>query len=262
MKKYLILGSLLTVVLLVLAVIAKEEPADLEIVYVDELNTDPAETLQTCVMRRDQKLVLIDVRKITEENSYLYALKVYDHYRNSLPPSYVSPFSGHFEVQSVEKNGSHLTAVISSDYVTDDLSLFARALMQTYHGLGIKTMDLSVNKAVFHLTADDAINPEIESLALDAVSQMIYYPNGQETLPVTYFHSENPLDFLFEKLLGNISSVTWSYEADSGFFTLEISDPEFAVDGTRIAALLDNLDHFGIYPNIVIIKNGIVAISN
>jgi hypothetical protein len=262
MKKFLILGSLFAVVFLIVAMIAKEEPADLEIVYVDELNSETPETIKTCVLRRDKKLVLIDVSKITNENIYLYVLKVYDHYQNSLPPDYVTPFSGHFEVLSVEKKGSHLTAVISSRYVTDDLGIFARALMQTYHELGIETLDLSVNKEVIRLTAGDPINTEIESFAIDAVSQVIYYQNGREILPVTYIHSGNQVDFLLGKLLGYYSSVTWSYETDNGFFTLEISDPEFAVDGGQITMLLDNLRHCVTYPNIVIIKNGFLAASN
>jgi len=264
MKKISIIACLFITVFLVLLIISVNNDQELDIVFVDQLETENPELIKTCVKRSDGKLVLVDVTKNSDEDIYLYVLKIYDHYRNTLPLSYTSPFKGNFEVIDLRKMNDKLYIEVKTLYLEDqEFSNFLTALMWSYQGLGINTIEMKVNNEIFYLNKNEAINIEVETSSIfNNTEQVIYYTNDFEILPVTYLHDQDPVDFLMNKVLSKFDSISYTYEVVEKNLFISITDQELILSSVVTEVLLSNLEHLGIYENIVIIKNDIVVANN
>jgi hypothetical protein len=258
MKKIIILSGLLIFVFLVLFIVSRDQPQELAIVFVEELEESSPERLKACVQRRDGKLVLVDVEKKNNENIYLYILKLYDHYRNSLPPTYLTPLAGNFEVRKLEKNKNKLAIELEILYLTDNFNTFLTALMWSYQQLGIEEIEVRVGKEVFRREKNAVINPEIETAnLLEACEQVVVYQQGDALLPVTYYHDREPLDFLLAKITTRFQKVEYRYEMLPETLIIYLDDPDFEISGAVIESLVRNLQLLD-YSRIAVIKNNLI----
>lgn len=257
------LASLLIFVFLVILIVAKPQPTALPIEFVSELETEEKDHFTACLLREDGNLMLLDIEKKSDENIYLYALKIYDHYRNSLPLKYQSPLKGNFEVKKLEKKGKDLEIELEFLYLEENFKLFLTALMWTYQNLGIENVHLKIGKENFHLKRDEIINPKIESTnPSKSVAQIIYYHEEEGVLPVTYLHEEDMTYFLLKKFIDPIPEATFTFENNSGLLIVNIVDPRHEVDLPLIDSIGFNLEKLGLYEDIVIVKNGLLVYNN
>jgi len=262
MKKITVISCLLILVFLVLLIIIRDQPQDLEILFVEELEINTTERIKACVMRRDGKLVLVDVEKKNNENIYLYVLKLYDHYRNSLPASYITPLTGNFEVRKLEKRKTKLEIELELLYLQEDFNTFLTALMWSYQQLGIEEIEVRVGKEVFRREKNTVINPEIETfLALDIKEQVIIHSQDEVMIPVTYYHNQDRIDFLMTKIIARFNTITYRYEILPLSIIIYIDDPQYEISESIINNLALNLESLD-YSNIVIIKNNLIIYDN
>lgn len=261
MKKIAVILSLFALVFLVLFIIIDQDRQNLNIVYVDNLVGEEAVTVKVCVRRPDSKLALIDVEKHTDEDELIYILKIYDHYRNALPPRYTTPLVGNFEILKFEKTNDTLVIELKAMYLKEGLSDFLTALMWSYQYRGIAAVDIKINKEQFRIEKNRAINPEIET-PYGNVTQTIFYREGDEILPVTYIHKENRVDFLLKKIISKYPGASYEYAAEGELLMIRITDPDYQISKDITDMLLLSIDNLGIYDNIVIIKNGDVVANN
>jgi hypothetical protein len=263
MKKIVLIGSLLVFVFLVIFIVSSPKPSDLEIEFVSELESDHHPNFKACILREDGKLVLLDIEKKNNENIYLYALKIYDHYRNSLPLKYSTPLHGNFEVKKLEKKGKELQIELEVLYLEENFNLFLTALMWTYQSMGIEAISLKANREIFHLKKNEIINPEIETFYPEkATKQIIWYYQEEVILPVTYLHQDDPTGFLIRKIISIFPEANFTYETYSGLLILRIEDPRYEITTDVINCLTINLKGLGLYDDIVIVKNGLLVYNN
>ena len=261
MRKILPLASLLIFVFLVLFIVASPRPTELPIEFVSELETEEKEKFTACLLRADGNLVLLEIEKKNHENIYLYALKIYDHYRNSLPPKYQTPLKGNFEVKKLEKKGRELQIELEFLYLEENFKTFLTALMWTYQNLGIDSVVIKSRREEFRLEKNETVNLRVEN-PYASESQIVYFHEGEEILPVTYLHSEDRTSFLIKKILAHSPGAGYSYEDHDGFLFLEIQDPRHEITPALIESLAYNLKELGLHEEIVIIKNGILVYNN
>lgn len=261
MRKLIALASLLIFVFLVLFIVSKPHPTELPVEFVSELEGEKNEVLTVCVLREDGKLVLIDVEKRNEENVYLYALKLYDHYRNSLPPKYTTPLKGNFEVKKLEKKGRTVSIELDFLFLEENLKSFLTALMWTYQQLGIDSVNVKAGREEYKLEKNETVNIMRESLK-PTRKQTIQFWEGEAILPVTYYHEMDETAFLIEKFLERFPEVSYTFSDHAGFLILEIIDPRFEITTITIENLAFNLENLGLYRDIVILKNGILVYNN
>lgn len=263
MKKILLVGSLYLFIFLVIYIVAKPRPSNLEIEFVNELETKEPEKFKACVLRKDGNLVLLDLEKKSDENIYLYALKIYDHYRNSLPNTYQTPLKGNFEIKKLEKKGTILEIELEFLYLEENFKLFLTALMWTYQSLGIESVTIKAGRENIHLKKNEIINPEIEAITPEnAIEQIIYFHQDEEILPVTFIHQEDSTYFVINKITANFSGTTFTYETQAGIFIVYLSDPYYQITRATIETLAYNLTTLSLYEDIVIVKNGQLVYNN
>lgn len=254
MKKIMIFSSLLIFVFLVIFIIARDQTDDMKIEFVDRLEVEP-ETLKICAKRKDGKLVLIDVDKINDENTYLYVLKLYDYYRNSLPLNYSSPLHGNIEILELQKNGQEINASIKIYYLQSGISEFLSALMWSYQNLGIQKMQIKINNEQFTLTSNPEVNRVVESSSIYGnFTQTILFYEEEEIIPITYYHQENPIDFLIKKIIQRYD-IKYQYEIIEGVLIVRINDDDLNLDRTIYWLIGRNLELLNKYQEIIIIVN-------
>lgn len=263
MKRILLVGSLFLFVFLVIYIVAKPRPSNLKIEFVNELETKEPVKFKACVLRKDGNLVLLDIEKKSDENIYLYALKIYDHYRNTLPSTYQTPLRGNFEVKKLEKKGTKLEIELEFLYLEENFKLFLTALMWTYQHLGIESVSIKAGRENFQLEKNEIINLEIEATSPEkAVEQVIYFYEDEAILPVTYIHQEDMTYFLIKKIIGRFPETSFTFETQAGILFVYILDPRYQITAATIDALAYNLDSLSIYNDIVIVKNGQLVYNN
>ena len=261
MKKIILMSSLFIFVFLIILIITKEAPVDFEITYVDALETSKNK-LKVCVLKDNGKLVLIDVEKKNNEYDYLYLLKLYDHYRNSLPLNYNSPLKGNFEIKKLEKKEDHLEIELQVLYLVDNFNLFLTALMWSYQELGINTISVKANQEVFNLRRNTSINPQLEAINLDnAREQLIIFLEEEVLLPITYFHDQDQMSFLINKLFAHFPDLQVSYDSYGDMIIMNIYDPFYQLSTEVFEVLGTNLENLG-YFDIIIIKNDLLVYHN
>ncbi|MDD4076959.1 MAG: hypothetical protein PHT03_03165 [Bacilli bacterium] len=263
MKKVAVLVSIFTFVFLTLFIIIDQAEQKLNIVYVDRLAEEAGSTVKVCVKRSDGKLVLIDTCKHKQEDNYLYILKLYDHYRNALPPSYVTPLQGNFEIIKLEKTENKLNIELKAMYLKSGFKEFLTAFMWSYQYMGIDSINMKINKEIFYLEKNTLINPEIDSYsAYDNIIQIVFYKEGDDIIPVSYYHQENRIDFLMNKVISKFPDVTYTYQIQDDMLTIRISDPDYQLSKEITDMLLLSIKHLNLYRNIIIIKNDVVVANN
>lgn len=250
----MIFCSLLIFVFLVIFIIARGQKDDLKIEFVDHLEVAP-ETLKICAKRKDGKLVLVDVDKSSDENVYLYVLKLYDHYRNSLPLNYSSPLKGNIEIIELQKKDEELNACIRINYLQSEVSEFLSALMWSYQSLGIQKLQIKINNEQFTLTSNPEVNRVVESSSIyDNYSQIILFYEENEIIPITFYHQENPIDFLIKKIIQRYD-IKYQYEIIEGVLIVRIDDDGYNLDRSIYWLIGRNLELLNKYQEIIIIVN-------
>lgn len=264
MKKIIIISCLLITIFLTLIFISREMGTDLEIRFVEELNPIQ-DTLLMCVEREDGKLVLIDVEIHKHEDIYLYALKLYDHYRNSLPLNYSTPLDGNIEITNIKKINDKVYIELETLYLNGGLNRFLTALMWTYQSLGINSIEIKINDQVFNLKKNDVINLEFASSSIyNTQTQVVIFYTDHEIIPITYCHEEDPIDFLMKKVISKsiYDKVTYEYQIINNNLILDIYDHNYLVSESIIQMILNNLINLGVFENIIILKNDLVVANN
>jgi len=244
----------------VLIIITKTK-ADIEIKYVNAFDDEYIHTLKVCVLNKDNRLVLVDVEKHNDEDIYTYVLKVYDHYRNNLPLEYLSPLKGNFEVVSVNKNKEELEIVIKILYLHSTIEEFLTALSWSYKELGIKKVNLIIDDKKFTLNTNANINVIIEDIDFQT-KQVIYYFNDGEIIPVTYFHNQNEVDFLINKIKNKFPSLNAKKEVYDNLLIIEFIDEEEVLSTEVINLIIKSLEDTRKYSNIIIIVNDKYVYNN
>lgn len=263
MKKAAVILSLFIFVFLVLFILATHGSQNLDIVFVERIGKEECDTLKVCVKRSDGKLALIDINKHTEEDNHLYALKIYDYYRNALPLTYTTPLKGNFEIIKAEKNDNIMDIELKAKYLQSGTNEFLTALMWTYQIMGIDKVNLTFNKQFFYLEKNRLINPEMESQSpYDNIIQIIFFKEGDEIIPVSYCHQENRLDFLLKKVVARFPGSSYTYETEDDTLTVKINDPNYLISKDITDMILLSIEQLNLYRNIIIIKNNIVVANN
>lgn len=241
---------------LVIYLIASTEEQTLDIEYVTDLDYDNREVIKVCVLNENNQYVLINATKHNDEDIYIYVLKLYDYYRNNLPISYKSPLKGNFEVQKVKKAGEVLNIELKMLYYESGVSEFLNALIWSYQDLGIEKINANINGNNFVVEKNASINPVIESSDLyNNHKQIIYYLNGEEIIPITYYHKEDKLQFLMNKVASKYN-ITYDIQVIDGFLIIDIEDNEQMLSKAVLNLIIKSIDQMGEFSEIVIIVNG------
>lgn len=256
MRKLLPIIILLMFFSLVIYLVASTEEQTLDIEYVTDLDYDNREVIKVCVLNENNQYVLINATKHNDEDIYIYVLKLYDHYRNNLPLSYKSPLKGNFEVQKVKKVKEVLNIELKMMYFESGVTEFLNALIWSYQDLGIEKINAKINGNNFVVEKNANINPVIESSDLyNNEKQIIYYLDGEEIIPVTYFHKEDKLQFLMNKVASRYN-ITYDIQVIDSFLVIEIVDNEQMLSKAVLNLIIKSIDQMGEFSEIVIIVNG------
>lgn len=256
MKKVVPIIILLIFFSFVLILISKYNEHSIDVEYVNELDEETEELVKVCVLNKDNQLVLIHVEKHNDDNIYEYVVKLYDHYRNNLPLNYKTPLQGNFEVLNVRKSNDVLILDLKMQYYEAGISEFLNALSWSYQDLGIDKIDATINGNKFTVEKNANINVVIESSAIyNNDKQIIYYGNENEIKPVTYYHNQDKLYFLMEKLKDKYPEIKYEFEVIDSFLVISINDENNSISKTVINLLLMSLNQLDEFSEIVIIIN-------
>lgn len=242
----------------VILVISKFSGMEHKIEYVSTLENTDQEIIKVCVLNDDQQLVLINTNKHTNENIYIYVLKLFDHYRNNLPASYKTPLKGNFEIEKVSKDKDILYIDLKMQYFEAGLNEFLSGLVWSYHDLGINKLYLDINGNKFSLERNHNINSVIVGEDIyNNEKQIIYYENGNEIIPVTYFHKQDKLSFLLNKIASKYQEIKYDFEIVDKFLVVRIEDPNNSLSEAAIRLIIRSIEQIGEFDEIVIIINDI-----
>lgn len=239
---------------LILIILIPKATVETDVLYVNSFDIPNSENINVCVLNKQNKLALVNVEKHKNENLYLYILKLYDHYRNNLPFDYKSPLNGNFEVINLEKSNNTLDIELDLLYLNGELNEFLTALSWSYGEVGIEKINLLINGNKFTLKKNQNINVQIEDPYLKT-KQVIYYQADDGVIPITYFHNDEKIDFLVEKLTNKYKVIDIEIQIYDTLLMVYIDDPEEVLTENIIKLVIKSIDEFDVYENIIIILN-------
>lgn len=239
---------------LILIILIPKATVETDVLYVNSFDIPNSENINVCVLNKQNKLALVNVEKHKNENLYLYILKLYDHYRNNLPFDYKSPLNGNFEVINLEKSNNTLDIELDLLYLNGELNEFLTALSWSYGEVGIEKINLLINGNKFTLKKNQNINVQIEDPYLKT-KQVIYYQVDDGVIPITYFHNDEKIDFLVEKLTNKYKVIDIEIQIYDTLLMVYIDDPEEVLTENIIKLVIKSIDELDVYENIIIILN-------
>jgi len=240
----------------VIIFLANQSDQDMNIEYVNSLSFDTKEDILVCILNEDNKLVLVNTKKHNDENIYIYILKLYDHYRNSLPLSYKSPLKGNFEIENVKKVGNVLNIDIKILYLEGEINTFLNALIWSYQDYGIEKAVVNIDDNVFVVNKNANINTVIEGSDIyNTHKQIIYWDNNKDVLPITYYHSYGKLEFLMEKVKSKYGNINYDIQVVDSFVIINIDDEENYLSNNIISLIIKSVNVIEEFSEIVIILN-------
>src|SRR5690554_4818989 len=225
---------------LILIILIPKATVETDVLYVNSFDIPNSENINVCVLNKQNKLALVNVEKHKNENLYLYILKLYDHYRNNLPFDYKSPLNGNFEVINLEKSNNTLDIELDLLYLNGEVR--------------IEKINLLINGNKFTLKKNQNINVQIEDPYLKT-KQVIYYQADDGVIPITYFHNDEKIDFLVEKLTNKYKVIDIEIQIYDTLLMVYIDDPEEVLTENIIKLVIKSIHELDVYENIIIILN-------
>src|SRR5690606_9540548 len=115
---------------------------------------------------------------------------------------------------------------------------FLTALIWSCRDYGISKINANINGNIFKIDKDTSINTVIESTKIYEINkQTIYYLSNEEILPITYYHDDDKLAFLINKLANRYENTSFDFELVEDFLIISISDEHEVLSKTIINLL-------------------------
>lgn len=257
MKKSLFF-IVMAIVLGVFIVLMREEDPNFEIIFTNEL--EELHTSKLCLKNENGKLEIIEFEHPKVNDIEKYIISLYNERRNSLPLNYVTPVREIFKVRHFERNNDELN--ISLEEVSGNIKELMTSLMWTYQEIGIKTINFTINGLYYKYHENCDINVVYELISPNTyVKQTILYIDGSIIFPVTYYHKNDEIDFLLNKIFYKygITNIDYQYISDDDYLYLYINDPDYNMNENIIDLIYTNIINLLNNNNVSIIKNGIVV---